>query len=293
MSVRRGFTLIELLVTIAIIALLVGLTLAAVQKVRAAAARSQCQNSLRQIGLALQSYDGTRGAFPPGVSGEDPQEPMPFVGWGTRVLPYLDGEALWTQAVGAYAADKNFLNDPPHTNLGTPVRAFQCPSDDRVRAAHTHPSTGKRYAFTSYLGVNGYNAYRNDGVLFLDSRVMLADITDGTSNTIAVGERPPRLPNLGWWYAGWGQNKAGEADIVLGIRTINIGVSVQGCPEGPYDFKPGDFNNSCDAFHFWSPHSGGANFLFADGSVRFLSYSANDILPALATRAGGEAVSVP
>jgi prepilin-type N-terminal cleavage/methylation domain-containing protein/prepilin-type processing-associated H-X9-DG protein len=289
-----GFTLLELLVAVAIIGLLAGLILPAVQKVRAAADRVRCQNNLRQIGLALHNYHGAHSAFPPGVSGEDPREAMPFVAWCTRVLPWLEQEALWNEAAAAFAADRNFLHDPPHTGLSNPVRAFQCPSDGRVQQAHTIGRTGKLYASTSYLGVNGYNAHRNDGILFLDSHVTLSEITDGTSNTIAVGERPPNPSFLfGWWYAGWGQGKNGEGDMVLGVRTINNGSYGAGCPDGPYNFQPGSFASQCDAFHFWSPHAGGANSMFVDGSVRFLRYSANPVMPALASRAGGEADAVP
>ena len=133
-----------------------------------------------------------------------------------------------------------------------------------------------------------------DGVLYLGSTTRLSDVTDGTSNTLAVGEWPPsRDLILGWWYAGWGQDKDGEGDMLLGARTRNHSEYGRGCPAGPFDFKAGSFDDQCDAFHFWSPHPGGANFAFADGSVRFLNYSADSILPALATRAGGEAVNLP
>jgi prepilin-type processing-associated H-X9-DG protein len=82
--------------------------------------------------------------------------------------------------------------------------------------------------------------------------------------------------------------------MILGVREENVmPVTVGSCPPGTYSFGPGNFNNQCDMFHFWSPHSGGGHFLFADGSVHFLSYSAAPILPALASRAGGEAVQVP
>jgi prepilin-type processing-associated H-X9-DG protein len=122
----------------------------------------------------------------------------------------------------------------------------------------------------------------------------LNDITDGTSNTLLIGERPPSADlRFGWWYAGWGQDKDGECDGVLGARTEPRPGLFTNCDGTPERFQPGRFENQCDMFHFWSPHAGGANFTFADGSVRFLSYSADDILPALATRAGGEAVAVP
>jgi prepilin-type processing-associated H-X9-DG protein len=132
-------------------------------------------------------------------------------------------------------------------------------------------------------------------VLFLDSHVRLADITDGTSCTLMAGERPPSADCwYGWWYAGYGQAGTGSADMLLGARERNLGGPyVSSCPPGPYRFQAGRVENQCDLFHFWSLHPGGAHFLFADGSVRFLAYSAADILPALATRAGGEAVSLP
>jgi prepilin-type N-terminal cleavage/methylation domain-containing protein/prepilin-type processing-associated H-X9-DG protein len=289
-----AFTLLELLVVVALIGMLIGLTLSAIQKVRAAAARTQCQNNLKQIGLALHHYHDTTSQFPPGVSGERSGEPMPFVSWCARLLPYLEEEALWRQVASAFQSDKNFLHDPPHTGLHTAVRQLICPSDARIRRAQPVGTSLQSRAFTSYLGVNGYNAFRQDGVFFVDSRTRLGDITDGASNTLAVGERPPSKDLiLGWWYAGWGQDKDGEGDMLLGVRTRNNTSYGKGCPDGPYEFKEGKFDDQCDAFHFWSPHSGGANFGLADGSVRFLRYSANAIMPALASRAGGEAESVP
>jgi prepilin-type processing-associated H-X9-DG protein len=81
--------------------------------------------------------------------------------------------------------------------------------------------------------------------------------------------------------------------MILGVTERNDGPMYRGCPRGPYSFSPGQPGNQCDAFHFWSLHTGGANFLFADGSVHFLTYSAGPIMPALATRGGGEAVTVP
>src|SRR5262249_30065952 len=120
------------------------------------------------------------------------------------------------------------------------------------------------------------------------------EATDGTSHTLLVGERPPSADlDLGWWYAGWGQAQNGDAEFLLGTRTRCYNRDAATCPEGPYHFTPGKFSNPCDAFHFWSPHTGGAHFAFADGSVRFLKYSADEIMPALATRAGGESVAVP
>lgn len=146
---------------------------------------------------------------------------------------------------------------------------------------------------TSYLGVLGRNGFRNDGALFADSKVTFADIRDGQSNTILIGERPPSSDfRIGWWYRGWGASKDGIGEMILGVRERNFSADYKACPPGPYSFVRGDLKNPCDTFHFWSLHPGGANFAFADGSVRFLSYSADAILPALSTCAGGESAAI-
>ena len=110
-----------------------------------------------------------------------------------------------------------------------------------------------------------------------------------------IGERPPSADErFGWWYAGTGQDRDGSADMILGVREKRgSDFSLRSCPPGPYEFGPGRLDNQCDALHFWSLHPGGAHFAFCDESVRFLTYSADPILPALATRAGGETVAVP
>src|SRR5262249_28649516 len=100
------------------------------------------------------------------------------------------------------------------------------------------------------------------------------------SQTVMVGERPPSADfRYGWWYAGDGQGDTGSADMLLGVRERNMADddTFRGCPAGPYNFKAGELANQCDALHFWSLHAGGAHFLFADGSVHFLSYSADHI----------------
>ncbi len=171
------------------------------------------------------------------------------------------------------------------------MRLYFCPADSRPFAGISVVSAGP----TSYLGNEGIDLYARNGVLYIDSQISFADVSDGASNTLAVGERPPSAQgDFGWWYAGEGQAKDGSCDNVLGVRERNDSKYGAGCPPGPYTFRPGRFQNQCDMFHFWSPHTGGgANFLLVDGSVHFLSYSANPILPALATRNGGEATSLP
>jgi prepilin-type processing-associated H-X9-DG protein len=221
---------------------------------------------------------------------ENRHSPFAYLNWHARLLPYLEQEQVWHQTVQAFQMKRPFTESPPHTARELPITVFVCPADGRAGGVAAFDEY--RFGMTSYLGVAGINSARADGSLYLDSNHRLGDLTDGTANTILVGERPTSADfRFGWWYGGWGQNKDGECDGVLGVRTFNHQTS--GCPEGPYSFQPGLLNNQCDMFHFWSPHSGGANFAFADGSVRFLSYSADPIMPALATRAGGETVAVP
>lgn len=287
-----GFSALELLVVVAILGVLVALTLAAVQRTRAAAARAACANQLRQLALAMHSYQAQRGSFPPGVANRDGKDPYPFLSFHGRLLPYLEQQANWDQVEAAFRTTKDFLVNPPHTGLSTAMPQFGCPLDGRTRTAQS--VRGSLRGLTSYLGVEGTNSTRLDGVLFIDSTVRPADVTDGLSNTLAVGERPPSADMvLGWWYGGWGQDKDGEADVVLGTRTRNNQTWAPGCPVGPYQFRQGDIRNQCAAFHFWSLHAGGAHFALTDGSVRFLRYEADPIMPTLATRAGGEAVTVP
>jgi prepilin-type N-terminal cleavage/methylation domain-containing protein len=254
---REAFTLIELLVVIAITALLLGLLLAGVVRVRAAAARAECANNLRQIGLALHGYHDSQRALPPGVSYMGGKSPEPFMGWHARILPFIEQDTLSQQTLAAYKVNPSFFANPPHVGLAMVLRTYTCPADGRTE----YPA---RFALgaiacTDYLGVSGTRSPRQEGVLFLDSHVRFADITDGLSNTLMVGERPPS-PDLvwGWWYAGKGQDKDGSGDMVLGVRERNYGIFGKGaCPRGPYHFKPGRDSDECDVFHFWSHHPGG------------------------------------
>jgi prepilin-type processing-associated H-X9-DG protein/prepilin-type N-terminal cleavage/methylation domain-containing protein len=295
-----AFTLLELLVVIAIIAILVGLLLPAVQKVREAAARISCKNNMKQLGLALHMAHDAESGFPPGLR-DAVGEPYPKLSWMGRILPHLDQEPMWAQTVADFQRVPNpFHRDPPHAARSMVLPVVGCPSDWRVRTAWDLELPGqppRRVALTSYLGSLGTDRRLRDGILFLNSRVRIEHIPDGASNTLLVGERPPS-PELiyGWWYAGEGLGGTGVLDVVLGTREFNSRnphPQYVHCGRGPFAFRPGRIDDYCSVFQFWSLHPGGANFLFCDGSVRFLSYSADPIMPALATRAGGEMTELP
>ncbi|MGL4551382.1 MAG: DUF1559 domain-containing protein [Gemmataceae bacterium] len=294
---RSAFTLIELLVVLAVIAVLTGLLLAAVQKVRAASSRLSCLNRLRQLGLALHQHHDTRATFPSGFRhpAQPPwrpqdSEPFPHMTWRTALLPYIEQEALWNDTLRAYAIERYHLDNPPHTAGYQTVALFLCPSDSPRPPPPTNPRPGPRPALSSFLGVEGVSQRGDSGMLFLDSATRFASATDGTSNTLLVGERPPtRYGAHGRWAGGWGY--WGNADSTLGVRENFVEDSR--CLPGPYRFQRGQLEDDCSRFHFWSLHAGGANFLFVDGAARFLPYAAADHLPALATRDGGEVGPAP
>jgi prepilin-type processing-associated H-X9-DG protein len=292
---RAGTSLIELLVVIGVISILIGLAMPAVQAARQSAARTACQNNLRQLGLALHNYHAAHGTLPPGADQPAPgiEVKYPFMGWPVRILPHIEQDALWKQALAAYEQNPDPVFNPPHTGLSTVVRSFICPADSSGRYLRpvNDPRT-KSLALTAYLGVSGTDSVLGDGVLYNQSHVALSDIRDGTSQTLMVGERPPSDRRaFGSWYRAFGLTGNGSADVVLGAREINP--VIEECATNGHHFSPGRTSSLCDLLHFWSLHPGGANFTFADGSVRFLSYSADSIIHALATRAGGETVSVP
>jgi prepilin-type N-terminal cleavage/methylation domain-containing protein/prepilin-type processing-associated H-X9-DG protein len=293
---RPAFTLVELLVVLAIVGVLVGLLLPAVQRVRDAGMRLKCANNLHQIGLAATQYHDVQGSFPPGsCSASGPNKAYFLAGWTTFLLPYLEQAALWNSTVAAYQQSRSPFRNPPHVGLATVVPTFACPADPRSEQVQFAPRDQFWVALTCYLGVEGQDLYSQDGIFFRDSHVRIADITDGTSSTLLAGERPASADlQFGWWYAGAGQRFTGSTEMLLGVREQNVQpVTAGSCPPGTYSYAPGRIDNQCDLYHFWSPHAGGASFLFADGSAHFLTYDAAAVLPALASRAGDEAVSPP
>ncbi|MCI0463731.1 MAG: DUF1559 domain-containing protein [Gemmataceae bacterium] len=347
---RRGFTLIELLVVIAIIAVLIGLLLPAVQKVRDAASRLRCQNNLKQIGLALHNFHDVNGKFPAAVynyriNATSEKDGRLWKSWMAMILPYVEQDNLWKDT----EAKNNGAPPPPRDRvygnatwdnwypwdrsgrflaLGIPLNVFKCTADSRQELATIVPGTPGatpdiKVAFTGYIGVSGPdfwawskqpqnsffkrespgilvatnkydNAIHNREVPVTNRGVNVASVTDGLSNTLMVGERPPSADLVfGWWFAGAGFDAAGASDVIQGVREF-APPSLTGypnCPVGPYSFRAGNVNNQCDQFRFWSFHSGGSNFVMGDGSVRFLSYNADAVLPAMSTRAGGEVVA--
>jgi prepilin-type N-terminal cleavage/methylation domain-containing protein/prepilin-type processing-associated H-X9-DG protein len=275
---RRAFTLIELLVVIAIIGTLIALLLPAVQKVRAAANRLKCANNLKQIGIALHLYHDSFLVFPQAYATlkcfsppQDDAHPC----WLMSILPYIEQDNLYQLGVGEYASHM--------------VALYHCPSDPRTDGYKGSLGT---FGVTDYVAVNGNDFYYygpnnikdgDQGVMYRNSRTRMTDITDGSSNTVMVGERPPSTDMLlGWWTYT-------ELDSTLSARNIYTYPLYKDCPV-PALFSPGSLSNKCDANHFWSLHSGGANWLFADGSVHFLSYAASPMIPQLATRNGGEII---
>jgi prepilin-type N-terminal cleavage/methylation domain-containing protein/prepilin-type processing-associated H-X9-DG protein len=290
----QAFTLIELLVVLAIISVVCGLLLAAVQRAREAANRAECLNHLKQIGLALHGYHDSYGSFPQAYDCRalfsdpskiwDGTQWIVTKSWATLILPFLEQANLDRQGFAAYQ--------------GQDLPVYHCPSDQRSTGVWKSVKFGTD-GLTDYLAVTGTDTFRpypndanwrdrNDGVIYGSSHIRIAQICDGNSNTVLVGERPPS-PDLfwGWWSA---------LDASLGVRdTFTVyGLGVRGDFNSqscyrllPENYRPG-IGNNCDVHHFWSQHPGGANWIFADGSVRFLSYANASTMPALATRAGGE-----
>jgi prepilin-type N-terminal cleavage/methylation domain-containing protein/prepilin-type processing-associated H-X9-DG protein len=294
---RPGFTLIELLVVIAIIAVLIGLLLPAVQKVREAAARTQSQNNLKQIGLGLHNYHAAFERFPPGYTSRavtlDGDGLGPGWGWGAYLLPYLEQENLYRQI--DLTRD---IADPVHAQARvTSLKVFLSPADSPPGPTFTAVAEGGtpicEVAFANYVAVGGTFEVSgfpdtNTGVLLRNSRHRVGDITDGTSNTLLVTERESRRSPMTTWVGAVTNsvnpplNPAYEDEGPPTLVLTNTGEAAEGrTPNNPLGHVE-------DAS---SRHTGGVNALFGDGSVRFLRNSIDPVVwEAIGTRAGGEVV---
>jgi prepilin-type N-terminal cleavage/methylation domain-containing protein/prepilin-type processing-associated H-X9-DG protein len=294
---QRAFTLIELLVVIAIIAILIGLLLPAVQKVREAASRMKCENNLKQIGLALHSYHDSYGAFPCGWYGGTGGLTLYYTTWGVQILPYLEQTSLWNLTFAWLQANPGYPWQASNPSIAFNMPMYICPSNTQPTACPAAASgLGTPVSLFSYLGNAGTisGPPSSDGVLYANSAVRITDITDGSSNTVLVGERPASADmQFGWWPGAYGTGY-GNGDCVLGAREISLAASYGGSTtnvglQPPATPVPVEY----DLAHWWSFHTGGANFLYSDGSVHFLPYSANTVILPLSTRNGGEVFTSP
>jgi prepilin-type N-terminal cleavage/methylation domain-containing protein/prepilin-type processing-associated H-X9-DG protein len=299
MRTRNAFTLIELLVVIAIIAVLVGLLLPAVQKIRETANRIKCKNQLKQIGLALHNYHGRMGYFPPGYQTQvasDNSDLGPGWGWAAFLLDDLEHGN-----VGKMIRFDLPISDPPNAGVRTLVLPiFACPSEIKtgtftVIDANGNPivdvARGSYVAMNGVLGVTDH-AWDNNGAFLRNRRLRGADITDGLSNTLFVGERATNMSSSTWTGAVTNgvvpaQRYADPVDQLANAEGSPALVLAHGSrehlPNNPLVF---------DADATASYHVAGVNFLFGDGSVQSMSNTiAGTVFEALLTRAGGEAVS--
>lgn len=275
----NGFTLVELLVVIAIIGILVGLLLPAVQAAREAARRCSCSNNLSQLGLAMHHYEFNAEHLPSGVINPDgpvrAEQIGQHVSWIVGILPYIEQSNAYRkfdQSAGAYAP----VNKPVRAEQ---IQILTCPSHPNVLANHDDQS---KFAITDYAGCHHDSEApideSNNGVLFLNSRLRLAKVFDGLSQTIMLGEVRDVYDSLGW--------VSGTRSSLRNTSDLNDPKLFEQTVPGTTPVEPA---GSLHVGGFGSYHTGGAQFVFADGSMRFISSSIDrETYRKLGNRADGE-----
>ncbi|HEY1859252.1 MAG TPA: DUF1559 domain-containing protein [Gemmataceae bacterium] len=316
MRCRRGFTLIELLVVIAIIAILIGLLLPAVQKVRATAARIKCANNLHQFGLASHMYHDEIGAFPSGylnqTSSVYPNVPGFLFRWSAlaKLTPYIEQTNIYQSfdlTIPLYSDVAGDVFPANQFGVSQHVALFLCPSD-------VGTAIDPRFGPTNYVaclgsGANGGSRNPSDGVFFNNSRICIADITDGTSNTALMSEQilgpggtfPGGTPiDVRLYYASVHARAPVDEPTCQAATTFLTDRGSRWADGevqyGLYDhhYPPNAGKWDCVAIEYsWKParskHTGGVNLALADGSVHFVSNNVNvTTWHALGSRAGGE-----
>lgn len=314
-----GFTLVELLVVIAIIGILIALLLPAVQAAREAARRTQCSNNFKQVGLALHNYHAALATFPPGqllyhsslgCSGH-PSGSYQGFGWATFILPYLELESIYSEIDFNVTVYTNPAAWPAARHR---IGAYVCPSDahnggwiECCTGVQNGPQSVDDQRSVNIAGVgdshqvwcNLYIATPNgNGILHSLNAVKIAQIGDGTSNTLMAGEVTGARgahPSEGQAMMGYTWFNRNLQDMAKGINGFG---SVPGGRNETADPIDGDGGNRHSELYtevgFSSFHPGGANFVLADGSVRFIGANVDQtLLESLATRYGSEVVTMP